>query len=76
LPKNARLSRKALLKAAYRLYKRRYPAPAFDSVRQSEVDRLKKAMQVIDPEKQQFIVFYGPRGVGKSTSVATRHPEP
>jgi len=57
--------------AAYRLYKRRYPAPAFDSVRQSEVDRLKKAMQVIDSEKQQFIVFYGPRGVGKSTIVAS-----
>jgi DNA polymerase III delta prime subunit len=55
--------------AAYRLSKRKYP-PRLPSVRTKEVALLKGAVQRLSILREETLLVYGPKGVGKTTALA------
>jgi hypothetical protein len=49
----------------------RYPARRHSSARLSEVGELTFALKALESYEERFVILYGPKGVGKTTALAT-----
>jgi hypothetical protein len=54
---------------AFRLSFHKYPARGVTSVRTADIVRLRRSLQKLTFRKEEFLIVYGPRGVGKSAAL-------